>query len=186
MKQGDHRALAHYLLRGAGTSGIWAHGRNRRAFVLGCVCPDYLPTTYLRGFGRSHAMRGHHAIYSAAHVKRILRRLESEGIRTVRDCYALGSLIHYLADSFTHVHNESFKGDMREHRLYEAYLHRHFTRYLRRIELCEPSKFSPGQPPQEHWYRVRRSYENSEEGLERDCRAIVDACRSVFFTLCGI
>lgn len=183
MKQKDHRALAHYLLRSAGGGEICTRSRYRYAFILGCVSPDYLPTTYLRGFGRSHAMRGHNAIYSAAHIKHLLARLQDGGITSVRDAYALGSLMHYLADSFTHVHNETFKGDMRAHRSYEQGLHRHFTRYLRRAVLGGIPDPPPTPAAEEHWYRVRRRYEGEEEGYERDCHAIVDACRSVFRTL---
>ena len=183
VKQIDHRALAHYLLDRAGAWRLWQRSRNRRAFVMGCVCPDYLPTTYLRGFGRSHAMRGHNAIYSTAYMQRTLQRLQENGVRGLRDCYTLGSLIHYLADSFTHAHNVAFSGDMRAHRRYEERLHRHMERYLRRSDRAPFVPPTEDPAPLESWYRIRRDYEREGDEYARDCRAIVEACSAIFCAL---
>lgn len=183
MKQVDHRALAHDLLEYAGTSRVFSHGGNRRAFLLGCICPDYLPLTYLRGVRRSHAMRGHDARYSAAFIRKTLDRLHSRGVRSLRDCYTLGCLMHYLADSFTHAHNVSFSGDMRAHRRYEAALHQRFAQHLRYSAHKPRTKEKQRETPHAHWYRVRRDYERGTGGYERDCRAILEVCRSVFLAL---
>ena len=183
MKQADHRALAHYLLACAGTGRALSHGGNRRAFLLGCISPDYLPLTYLRGFQRSHAMRGHDARYSALYIRRTIDRLHARELHGIRDCYTLGCLMHYLADSFTHAHNASFSGNMQAHRRYEAALHRYFAYYLQRIVRANCSEQQPGTTPHAHWYRVRRKYERETGEYERDCRAIVEVCRAVFLAL---
>lgn len=183
MKQADHRALAHYLLKCAGESRFFSNGGNRHAFLLGCVSPDYLPLTYLRGFRRSHAMRGHDARYSALYIRRTIERLQAHGLHGIRDCYALGCLMHYLADSFTHVHNASFLGDMQAHRRYEAALHRHFAHHLQRAVRRPRPEQQSDVAPHAHWYRIRCKYERETGGYERDCRAILEACRSVFLAL---
>ena len=182
MKQKDHRALANFLLDRAGRWSIWDHSRHRRAFILGCVSPDYIPTTYLRGFRKSRAMRGHNTPYSATHVYRTLDRLRLRGLRSLRDCYALGTLIHYLADSFTFVHNEDFEGDMRAHRAYEQSLHACFQSSLRSQPIRPIA--APSRALSEHLRAMRAAYGQAGKGYLCDCKAIIAACTAVFAAVC--
>ncbi len=182
MKQKDHRALANFLLDRAGRWSIWDSSRHRRAFILGCVSPDYIPTTYLHGFRKSRAMRGHNSPYSLTHIRRMMDRLKLRGIRTLRDCYALGTLIHYLADSFTFVHNEGFGGDMRAHRAYERALHPRF-RLILQSQPIQPIP-TPAATLSDHLSALRSAYGDENGGYLHDCRAILEACTAVFAAVC--
>ena len=184
MKQRDHRALAYYLLDCAGDKLLWKRKWHRRVFLFGCICPDYIPLTYLRGFAKSRAMHGHHAAYSGAHIRKSIKRLQEHGVWHVRDCFRLGTLMHYLADSFTYPHSASFQGDMRMHRQYEKDLHGCFAQYLQNglvdASLC--TQIEEGLTS--YISRIRREYSRRAGSPECDCQQIVRSCSSIFCALC--
>lgn len=184
MKQKDHKALAYYLLDSAGESRVWNGTWHRRFFIWGCIGPDYIPFTYLRGIRQSRAMLGHNAKYSRAHINKSILRLQRRGVRGFWDCFALGTLMHYLADSFTFVHTEQFLGNMKEHRSYERALHACFSDFLK--EGVQRQTYGIGASEALHIFldRRRRAYEAGEGSCEHDCRQIVHACAGVFQTLC--
>ena len=185
MKQKDHKALAYYLIDRAGQGPLWRRTWHRRFFILGCVIPDYIPFTYLRGFWKSHAMQGHNACYSRAYIQRRMHSLQQRGVRSRRDCFALGKLMHYLADSFTFVHTEGFCGGMREHRRYERGLHEIFPQYVSCA--MQKGKTRPVDSVQlsECLRQSRKEYECFDGGYERDCKQILGVCTEVFQILCA-
>ena len=184
MKQKDHRALAYYLIDSVGDCREW-QGRWHRRFVLwGCIFPDYIPFTYLRGFWQSRAMLGHNARYSFLHIQRSIQKLEVRGNLRSRDFYRLGTLMHYLADSFTYPHTDAFCGDLQAHRAYERALHGEFPRYLQRdMEIA--GRVPTEKPLLDHLLDRRCMYDRTAASCEDDCRQIVRTCREVFFALCG-
>lgn len=184
MKQKDHKALAYYLINNVGDRQLWSKAWHRRFFLLGCIGPDYVPFTYLRGFRKSHAMLGHHAAFSAKHIGKRIRKLQKRGVHRVRDCFALGTLMHYLADSFTFPHTEAFLGDMRAHRAYEKALHGYFSGYLKQTS-AQPVLLPPvGEELSLFLQKGRERYVGGEMGCRHDCKQIVYACSGVFHTLC--
>lgn len=184
MKQKDHKALAYYLLNSVGDCRIWQKRWHRRFFLWGCICPDYIPFTYLRGFRQSRAMLGHNARYSLSHIQKSIRRLQTNGVSRFRDCYRLGTLMHYLADSFTYPHTDGFCGDLHAHRVYETDLHGLFSAYLRRTKVAADTAFA-GETLSELLLRKRDAYERKAVSCERDCKQIVRTCTQVFGALCG-
>jgi hypothetical protein len=186
MKQKDHKALGKYLLDSVGTGRLWHRTWHRRVFLLGCISPDYIPFTYLRGFRKSRAMLGHNEQYSDKHIQKSIRRLERRGIRRFRDCFALGSLMHYLADSFTFPHTEGFLGDMHAHRAYEKELHTYFSNYLQKAAAQPLPTACIAERLSDFLHSGRCEYEHGERTLERDCRQIIQACTGVFQTLCYV
>ncbi len=179
MKQKDHRALAHYLMNNFGDSSFFKKRWNRRLFLLGCIGPDYLPLTYMRGFRKSHGMLGHNADYSRKAIQKKVMRLEKGGLLRWRDGLRLGTLMHYLADSFTHPHNACFSGDMRAHRLYEQQLHERFSEYLKQWHRISVH-FLTNEQPFDLLKRLRREYQTSEASLDGDCIGILSACSGIF------
>ncbi len=129
MKQDSHRRLGRYLLELV--PQIHCRPLCHRAFLLGCVLPDYNPLTYLRGFSQSKGFLGHNRPYSERTCFQTLERLHERGVQGSRDCYALGALMHYLADSFTHPHTERFMGGLRAHNAYERALRACFPACIR-------------------------------------------------------
>ena len=185
MKQKDHKALAYYLMDYAGEGLLWKKTWHRRFFLLGCVSPDYIPFTYLRGFRQSHAMRGHNACYSGEHIRKRIHTLQNRGINGFRDCFALGTLIHYLADSFTYPHTKGFCGTMREHRRYENILHETFLKYLSHAKLKEPSHIALPSLLSERLQKSRREYDRLGGSYELDCKQILTSCTDIFQVLCA-
>jgi hypothetical protein len=185
VKQKDHKALAYYLMNNLGDSSFFERRWNRRFFLLGCIGPDYLPLTYLRGFRKSHGMLGHNADYSGNAIQKKVIKLEKRGLTRWRDCLRLGTLMHYLADSFTHPHNTCFSGDMRAHRRYEQQLHEIFTTYLARWnDVIE--KANTNERPFELLARLRREYQTNEASFDGDCIGILSACAGIFDRLLRI
>ena len=174
MKQCDHRALARFLMREVGDREVW-RGRRRALFFLGNLLPDYLPLTYLRGVRQSRGLRGHDRPYSEAYIRKSIRLLEGRAHLRVLDFYRLGSLLHYLADSFTFVHTEAFDGDLRAHRRYEWALHRVMTAALEAGDVGQVSVESC----RVLWERARAHHARALPRPERDGSAILSVCRAV-------
>ena len=185
MKQKDHQALGMYLLDRVGADVFEGRALRRRLFLLGCICPDYLPFTYLRGFWQSRAMRGHDLPYSKRRIQKSIRRLHQRGVMRLRDSFALGTLMHYLSDSFTFVHTEAFTGSMQTHRLYERALHQSFLRVLGEREPSLVPISDTDRGPFAFLENQRREYLESAPSVEHDCRRIVHACTGIFQTLCA-
>ncbi|MBR2019376.1 MAG: zinc dependent phospholipase C family protein [Clostridia bacterium] len=186
MKRKDHKALAYYLMNCAEQGPLWKRTWHRRFFVWGCICPDYVPFTYLRGFRQSHAMLGHHARYSGAYIQKMIQRLQRRGVKKRRDCFALGKLMHYLADSFTFPHTNGFTGTMREHRRYEKELHERFEKQLFSVQMTERQTAFRGRLLTDHLQRIREEYDRAGGGYEPDCEQILCSCAEVFLSLCEI
>ena len=184
MKRKDHKALAYYLMNCAEQGPLWERTWHRRFFVWGCICPDYVPFTYLRGFRKSHAMLGHHARYSGSYIQKRIRRLQRRGVKKRRDCFALGTLMHYLADSFTFPHTNAFTGTMREHRIYERGLHEHFQKQLSKPRMTEMRNALWEYSLTDCLERIRAEYDRAGGGYEPDCEQILQSCAEAFFRLC--
>ncbi len=184
MKQKDHKALAYFLLDGVRDRHLWKRSWHRRFFLVGCVIPDYIPFTYLRGFRKSRAMRGHNQPYSGEHIRKSMEKLQLGGVNRFRDCFRLGTLMHYLADSFTFPHTVGFEGSMRDHRQYERELHTLFSQYLARLDFKHSLALPMETALSDFLCRSRAEYEKREQGCEGDCRQIVSACAGVFHALC--
>ena len=72
-------------------------------------------------------------------MQRIALRLQEKPKLNLFDFYTLGKLIHYTADAFTAAHNESFQGNLQEHRSYESSLHQSFLGYFQIIPQAKPN-----------------------------------------------
>lgn len=129
MKQITHYQLGQYLggkLLGSFPSLMY------EAFLLGCTQPDHNPFTYVKGSFRGQWFRGHNWHNSKRYIRRLINRLELKESLHVLDFYALGKLIHYIADAFTYAHNASFSGNLQSHRKYESELHNYVADAIKR------------------------------------------------------
>ena len=182
MKQKDHKALAHYLLDRSNEARVWKSATNRRLFFFGCIFPDLFFPTYLRGFPKSRAMLGHHARYSQRKIEKTEHRLRFHGVRSFWDCFRLGTLMHYLSDSFTYSHTDGFEGSMGDHRRYERAFHPHFSR---RLSAERDTVLDDYEPLGDGWLsHCRRDYEQGVCGFDRDCDYILRLCGTLFLELC--
>ena len=127
MKTADHLLLGQYLVERCGTPHLRCH---RRAFLLGCVEPDYNVFSYLRGMRYYEKFRGHNAENSSAFLSHCFTDFEGHTLHSAWDYFRLGTMIHYAADAFTAPHNNFWTGTLSEHCAYEAALHQKFERML--------------------------------------------------------
>ncbi len=179
MKHRDHRLLAQYLI--ALTPERWKDPKKKRAFLLGCVLPDYNPFTYMRGIRKSRRMAGHNSLYSEKHIYKVVHKLQKKGIRSCADCYSFGTLMHYLADSFTYVHTSSFRAGMREHNRYERELRAVFP-----VLLSDALRHRPPAPVAdvEAFLKSERSrYEILPKSMKNDANRILRVCTTVYCTI---
>lgn len=175
MQGNDHLALAMDLLRSSRAEASWYA---QMAFLIGCLEPDINFVTYLRSPLSHRAFRGHNAENSRAHVLSCLNRLGKRELRTARDYFALGTVIHYLADAFTHPHNDSFPGDLRAHISYERELHAVFS-----AAIGEDAPVDAIDWPESAalYYRGQHvSYRAANQCPENDCAYILKVSRAIF------
>ena len=179
MKHKDHRLLAHYLLGLAPEK--WRKARRKRAFLVGNILPDFNPITYLRGIRQSRRMAGHDFPYSTPHIYRVAVRLRENGVHSMADCYSLGTLIHYLADSFTYAHTADFRDTMRAHKRYEHALHAVFPDCVREAE----QNPIPGSPEnlEEFLIAERKRYEQAPQEMRKDGREILLVCTAIYVSI---
>lgn len=136
MKQQSHLALGRHLAKHFLEQ--WPN-HFTAAFLLGCIQPDKNPVTYLKGSLRSQLLRGHNWDNSRIYIQKLCHRLEARQAYRPSDAYALGKLMHYLADAFTYVHNAPFC-TLSDHRAYEARLESYFLNFMRCPILCQLSE----------------------------------------------
>jgi len=101
---------------------------DKRMFLIGCVIPDKNPLTYLKGSIKYRLLHGHNYRNSKNVIRKYINKLLDKDSLSFLDYYCLGKLIHYVADTFTFAHNESFKGNLFKHIAYEKQLHRFLQR----------------------------------------------------------
>ena len=102
MKKKDHLMLASFILTLASSSVLALHSA---AFTAGCIEPDLNVFTYLRGSRKEKKFHGHNAGNCRTHLEKLLGKIEERGLTSGYDCFLLGVAVHYIADSFTAVHN---------------------------------------------------------------------------------
>lgn len=128
MRTKTHVLLAKHLLNQMPTFDLQIH---KKAFIFGCVQPDYNKLTYLKGYSRHHSLKGHNYSSTSGYICHVSDKLQGKARWSLRDYYRLGKLTHYISDSFTYPHNDDFPGTIWEHKEYEARLHILFADYLK-------------------------------------------------------
>jgi len=174
MQTRDHLALGCFLLDFAGSDELLNH---RRAFLAGCVEPDYNAATYLRGMKTGQKLRGHHAENSFAHVSNCMEAFQARGLCTSWDYFTLGTTLHYAADAFTWPHNTFWEKSLADHVAYERRLHPVFSDELRRRAAEE----APAGPRALTAFFAARhqAYSAAPREMETDCRYIVGVCEGL-------
>jgi len=174
MQKNDHIELARYLLSTYGNTDLSAH---KKAFLLGCVEPDFNPFTYARGSLHGKVMRGHNIESSEGHIHKCINTLQRRGLRKTVDYFSLGTLIHYISDSFTFPHTTAFSGTMREHVLYENRLNPVFLEMLSKKQ--ELSSDENNDCPRTYFDFLQKDYNTHEHTMQTDSRYIIDGCTSI-------
>jgi len=178
MKTEDHKILGKHLLKPYKGQ---IKEKHNKLFILGCIAPDYLPNTFIRGIFKTKSFKGHNKEISEKYIKRIILRFEKKKIQTKIDFFYMGILMHYIADAFTHPHNNVFEGGYREHMNYEEELHTIFDRIVRRLKK-ERNHIKIAELP-EYFKKQHEKYRLNKQNFFNDSNYIVDVCQNIFDNL---
>ncbi|MDD4431949.1 MAG: zinc dependent phospholipase C family protein [Bacteroidales bacterium] len=175
MKTKDHLALGHFLLNLSDNAGLQKH---KRAFLLGCIEPDYNMATYTRGLRNHPKFRGHNAENSYRHITKCLSEFQSDGICSAWDYFTLGTMFHYIADAFTYPHNSFWKGSLLKHAAYEMELHTVFYKELGLRSVKRPITLLPSLTY--YFSNTHDEYSAASHTMKVDCRYIIGVCERMF------
>ena len=116
MKKRSHKLLGIYLAERYMDDATKAC---RKAFVFGCVEPDYNYASYLKGWGTGNRVKGHNYECACHYIRKNARYLSEKHTWNLWDYYQFGRMLHYLADAFTFPHNSHYEGTLADHVRYE-------------------------------------------------------------------
>ena len=175
MKKKDHLMLASFILALADSSALTVH---RAAFTAGCIEPDLNVFSYLRGSRKEKKFHGHNAGNCRAHLKKLLEKIERRGLTSGYDCFLLGVAVHYIADSFTAVHNTDILDvDVKTHLEYENRLHEELMRALSKPFIFEQNTMNTSL--KDYVTDNHHAYSASAPSAVNDCSYIVKTCCAV-------
>ena len=139
IEYGEKRVeLASHILIGRLIADAFSfEGLCRKAFLFGCIEPDCVMVTYLRGAHRGTGLHGHCWNNIQSCISSLIEKCAGEV--GVLAAFRLGKLCHYIVDAFTFPHNSDFSGTLSEHMAYEDDL----TLYL--IKNKQNMRFSPNR-----------------------------------------
>lgn len=167
MRTQDHLLLGNTIADMHGTLSA----SHRKALVIGCVEPDYNILTYMRGSIKFKNFYGHNTENLKAHITACMSKLKKFETMSLYECFRLGTLLHYVSDSFTYPHTPQFSGSMSEHIAYENIFHDFFVQKLEGIR----NKFS-SSASFDSWDESQKSYIDLPPSMEKDSLYIIDTC----------
>lgn len=173
MKKKSHMLLGRFLMDELQSAPAQ---RYRKAFLFGCVQPDYNLLTYLKGSLRERFIDGHNFINTKRCISRYIDKLQHKKGWLMLKYYRLGKLIHYLADAFTAPHNCSFSAA--DHIRYEIEMHIRLEEGIAAI--YGTSTESSGSSIIEFILSRHRQYIDSIRNLETDITYILGGADMVF------
>lgn len=178
MKTKGHRLIGRYLIKNL---QCLPAQRYEKAFLFGCIEPDYNPFTYLKGSRKAWILRGHNYINAAPCIRHTIKKLQKKQDWRIREYYQLGKLIHYVTDAFTFAHNESFGKDIRNHRRYEGRLHSYFASFIAASTAAAP--VGAELSAMDYLIAKHRQYDQASTGPQTDTQFILKTTSMVFCRL---
>ena len=175
MKKKDHLMLASFILDLFDSSVLTLHSA---AFTAGCIEPDLNVFSYLRGSRKEKKFHGHNAGNCRTHLEKLLGKIEGRGLTSGYDCFLLGVAVHYIADSFTAVHNTDILDvDVKTHLEYENRLHEELMRALSKPFIFEQNTMNTSL--KDYVTDNHHSYSASAPSTKNDSSYIVKTCCAV-------
>ena len=154
MKKRSHKLLGIYLAERYMDDATKAC---RKAFVFGCVEPDYNYASYLKGWGTGNRVR----------------YLSEKHTWNLWDYYQFGRMLHYLADAFTFPHNSHYEGTLADHVRYELEMQPIFLEKLKDTAAQAVPVIGSRAGIVEELNRLHRDYRKQASNPERDCDIIL-------------
>ncbi len=177
MRTKDHLALGHFLLRETESALL---NRYSRAFLIGCVEPDYDPANYVCGLVNHKRISRHNAEQSFACVEKLIGGFEQGGLRGALGCFKLGVMLHYVADAFTYPHNKFWEDGLAAHVIYERKLHAMFAGELEK----RSGTIFPEAPllPVLYFSGAHKEYSAAARSMQTDCEYIINGCAAMLLS----
>lgn len=175
MRKKSHVSLAMYILNNVDSVLLDSH---RKAFIVGSILPDCKP---------SFVTTKHNIEETFDLVCEFISKLtvDSSDYKKISTSYCrkLGEVTHYLADYFTFPHNTVFKGNIREHCIYEKELKYALRSYISSGEVSVNSsivmRFTTPAELCDYVLQIHKQYLCCNKTVESDCRYIVALCHVV-------
>ena len=177
MKTESHKLLGEYLINHCRSVNDW---RYKKAFLWGCVEPDYNVLTYLKGSRSIQPFRGHNFKNAEHFILGMIGQLERTKRWGIKEYYRLGKLIHYISDAFTYPHNEHCSESLKGHLRYEGELHNSFRDF---VAAPQKKPEESASSVEEYVLSAHRRYVNASAGVSTDMPYIVDTTRTAFCLL---
>lgn len=178
LKTKSHRLLGEYLIDNCRSPGGWT---DEKAFLWGCVQPDYNILTYLKGSRSVQPLRGHNYKNAEPCILRTIAQLQRKTRWGMGEYYSLGKLIHYISDAFTYPHNAHYGKSLSGHLRYEEKLHTSFRAFAAGHPAVPEDSVSGSV--QDYILSAHERYLGAEAGLNTDMRYILAAARTAFSLL---
>ena len=175
MRKKSHISLARYL---ANNMQVQELNNHRKAFYLGSILPDLKPSFLTK----RHTIDETYEDFIEV-IKKIT--VEYDITRGIDRNYArhLGVITHYLSDYCTYPHNSIFKGNIKEHVLYEKELKNSLRKYLLREDTQRPRQFNQQFSSFEEIVtfikKTHKNYLNALKEVHIDIKFIVELCYKV-------
>ncbi len=172
--------LASHILIGRLIADAFSfEGLCRKAFLFGCIEPDCVMVTYLRGAHRGTGLHGHCWNNIQSCISSLIEKCAGEV--GVLAAFRLGKLCHYIVDAFTFPHNSDFSGTLSEHMAYEDDL----TLYL--IKNKQNMRFSPNRFSFSfRWIEsLHEEYMAEKPSMSRDAYYALSASFAAAYALIG-
>ncbi len=136
MKRSSHKYLANHIAKQYLQRFSLLE---KKAYIFGAIAPDLNKATYLHGWKEHKKFFGHNYENCSSTMNHLIKKLEGSAPEGWIYFYRLGKLTHYIADSFTHVHNSDFTGSLADHIRYEKVLHEYLLEQLPSKKFVLPS-----------------------------------------------
>ncbi len=173
MQTKDHWLLSKYMIYNG--EAIFVNRLQELAFVTGCLEPDINLITYLQGMLLGKAFAGHDYINCYPYVKHVMKHLYHKETWGLFNYFQFGRLMHYIQDSFTHSHNQSFCGNIKQHCEYERKLHQVYSAYLKKHNRLVIKKAKPKKEIDFEIEKMHQEYSKRTGNVFLDCKYSLDA-----------
>ncbi|MBO5197374.1 MAG: zinc dependent phospholipase C family protein [Lachnospiraceae bacterium] len=175
MRKKSHISLAGYLMNNMKVEGLREH---RKAFMIGSILPDCVPSFLTK----RHTINETFEILRNE-IRRITEDYNAEKGINGYYCRHLGVITHYIADYFTFPHNETFRGTIREHCVYEKELKDTFRAYVESGEADrireKNGTFKTVEEICQFIKLMHEKYLEAVSAVKEDCLYIVELCYRV-------
>ncbi|HWP79274.1 MAG TPA: zinc dependent phospholipase C family protein [Candidatus Acidoferrum sp.] len=172
MKKKSHILLGRYL----NDTQAFEKPNYEKAFLFGCVEPDYNLLTYCKGALMGSLIRGHNFKKAQQHLRKTMVKLQNHRQLMILRYYRLGKLIHYVADAFTAAHNDAWSAVA--HMDYEIALHSQLVKDI--AESFAALQNGIGGPVMEYFIAKHQQYRAAWQSPHTDVQFIIEATGVVF------